>query len=331
MIKLIVRRTPMVTCMALAWMIHCPKPNPPAPCDPASSCVSISLTSTGVCNKHLNSITLSDNREPKAHNGNATRDIWATFARTATHYDQPGNETDTSFVSFLLPHSGDVSIGCEYDNGQTQGYDKFAYSVASACFTDAPNCKPTVLLTSVSHDCRSNCNPPYCIVQALGSATPEEAAAAAQVKAASNAFVAANYSGAPDLSSLFGSACTNRKTNVKHVNSGLDDIEDSGDSCTFPLPLQNIPGISGVLVTIGSDVLGIRSLDPKSTSLSLRYIQPELQSDGISLEYFDDKNQSMGFEHISRIEFFSNQIRFMGNRRYCIWLNIEGRAAKGKK
>jgi hypothetical protein len=297
----------------------------------ASACVELQPSDDSFCHKSLNVITVPANSHTTVGDGSATLSIWTTIEANINHYDQPGPDKGTKFSSFLLaPNGTPQTVGCQYDNGQTQGYDMFEYSVASACFTTDPNCKETPAIAPAVNSCDTACQLPNCIDHTFDTNNPLEKAALSQLNVVRTQLRNGNYAGTANLTGLFlaGSGCSNRTTTVEAISPGHGNVEDKGPSCAIRLPIQGVPSLSSVTVTIGPDVTATRSLAGGAAVLHFPPEQNQLA--GITLEWFDNNNQSLGFEHVATIQVLPAVVKIRGDRHFCVWLEGQSIHSSGR-
>ncbi len=315
--------------VSLLSLSYCTQTHQQSPCEiattkgtgDASACVQLQPSDDSFCHKALNVITVPANSHTTVSDGSATLSIWTTIEGNITHYDQPGPDKGTKFSSFLLsPSATSQTVGCQFDNGQTQGYDMFEYSVASACFTTDPNCKETSAIAPVVNSCETACTLPNCIDHTFDTNNPQEKAALSQLSMIRTQLRNGNYAGTTNLTGLFltGNVCSNRTTTVEAITPGHGKLEDKGPSCAIQLPIQGVPSLSSVTVTIGPDIMATRSLVGGTAILHFPPEQNQLA--GITLEWFDNNNQSLGFEHVATIELLPAIVKIRGDRHFCVWL-----------
>lgn len=325
--------------VSILCLISCRSTNQKSPCEvatekgtgDASACVQLQPSDDNFCHKSLNVITLPANSHTTVKDGSATLSIWTTIEADITHYDQQGPDKGTKFSSFLIaPNGTPQTVGCQYDNGQTQGYDMFEYSVASACFTTDPNCKETSAIAPAVNSCDTACQLPNCIDHTFDINNPPENAALSQLSVVRTQLRNGNYSGTTNLTGLFlaGNVCPNRTTTVEAITPGHGKIEDKGPSCAIQLPIQGVPSLSSVTVTIGPDVTATRSMAGGAAVLHFPPEQNELA--GITLEWFDNNNQSLGFEHVATIQLLPAVVKIRGDRHFCVWLEGQNIHSSGR-
>jgi hypothetical protein len=290
-----------------------PTPGPPPPCDPAKVCAKVFQRPAANCQEGPR----RDKNQYFLRNDHPDRNLWVSYQERIDHLNQPGiPPTVTPNLRRIAPKA-ELELSCEYKLANPDAFDRWSYSVLTACFDNDPACQVHAIPPGPAPaTCATRCTSPDCMWRKLTPRTsPIERAA---LLAAANEVRRVLYSSLPtrfDLNQLLGigAACEPRSPVDVDPNGAFIS---TGSTCQVWLGPFNHPEITAIQMTVDATVGGV--ISGSTPTKNLTPTSPEQ----MLMNYYDANRSSLGVEGIKGIVMSHSQLRIIGARHYCMWVDL---------
>jgi hypothetical protein len=304
-----------MTTMTLSCTTVVHNPLPPPPCSPALNCAILQVRQAPLCHPGPDDSKLQwqvSNRHPSSA-------IYVAYTRFIHHLNQGTLPDESQDFMVKIRPLGVVDLDCRYlDVGPGQ-FDQYFFAFRSACFEGDTTCLPPnpIVQRPPRVDCSVDCEEPWCIRHAFdASHDPLEAATGKALGEAVQHILSSSPPFRADLTALLGvgSVCPERE-DLQFQSDGT--FRNLGSTCKFIVPVPSGITTQAVEVGIPAVVEGQLRTD-SSGKKTLHFPDPASQ---IDLQWFDKRGQPLGFDKVDRVILRRDEVRIIGRRHFCIWLN----------
>jgi hypothetical protein len=287
------------------------------PCNPATNCVLFPRVEASRCDANPHG-EHSEGRSRRyvyqVKNEHPSRHVLVAFKLVVNHVNQPGLEPDTLRRLRRVEPNSAIDLECEYKLLGRDQWDHRSYILDYACFEDASDCETDPIpFGDSATKCDSECTGDLCLHRRRPSGDPIEQQAMTQAAAVASRFL---YDSPPisiNLTRLLAVDAVCPEHGPATITS--NSLTSYGSSCRIYLPVEKHATVSAVHVTLGATIEG--AVTGNSTGKTIR-----LQPNAVLLQWFDTSGNSIGNEPASRIAVTASQLRIVGERRSCIWVDL---------